>query len=159
MKGPREVFSISFWGLLAQSFSDFLKGVPTESPDPCQNRLQQTSSKAWLFLPCPRSCIVCESPLAPLMTWSGTKQTILPFFWGVTYQKTHLSRYGGFLKWWYPTTMVFLLKMNILGYLIWGYHHLRKHPYGFNKYGTFFKTKENHTEGLCWKKAKIHLGP
>ena len=36
--------------------------------------------------------------------------------------------YGGFLKWWYPTTMGFPTKNDHLG-LFWGYHHLRKHPY------------------------------
>ena len=36
--------------------------------------------------------------------------------------------YGGFLKWWYPTTRVFLLKMMILG-CFRGTTHLRKPPY------------------------------
>ena len=33
--------------------------------------------------------------------------------------------HGGFLKWWYPTTRVFLLNFRVF----WGYHRLRKHPY------------------------------
>ena len=35
---------------------------------------------------------------------------------------------GGFLKWWYPTTMGFPTKNDDFG-VFWGYHHLRKHPY------------------------------
>ena len=34
---------------------------------------------------------------------------------------------GGFLKWWYPTTMGFPSKNNHFG-MFWGYHHLRKYP-------------------------------
>ena len=36
--------------------------------------------------------------------------------------------YGGFLKWWYPTTFGFPTKNDHFG-VFWGYHHLRKHPY------------------------------
>ena len=36
--------------------------------------------------------------------------------------------YGGFLKWWYPTTMGFPTKTDHFG-VFWGYHHSRKHPY------------------------------
>ena len=39
------------------------------------------------------------------------------------------SSYGGFLKWWYPTTMGFPTKNDHFG-MFWGYPHLRKHPYG-----------------------------
>ena len=39
-----------------------------------------------------------------------------------------LSVYGGFLKWWYPTTMGFPSSDYHFG-VFWGYHHLRKHPY------------------------------
>ena len=35
--------------------------------------------------------------------------------------------FGGFLKWWYPTTIGFPTKNDHFG-LFWGYHHLRKHP-------------------------------
>ena len=35
---------------------------------------------------------------------------------------------GGFLKWWYPTTMGFPTNNHHFG-VFWGYHHLRKHPY------------------------------
>ena len=35
---------------------------------------------------------------------------------------------GGFLKWWYPTTMGFPTKTDHFG-VFWGYHHFRKHPY------------------------------
>ena len=34
---------------------------------------------------------------------------------------------GGFLKWWYPTTIGFPAKNDHFG-VVWGYHHLRKHP-------------------------------
>ena len=34
---------------------------------------------------------------------------------------------GGFLKWWYPTTMGFPTKNDHFE-VFWGYHHLRKHP-------------------------------
>ena len=36
--------------------------------------------------------------------------------------------YGGFLKWWYPTTMELPTKNDHFG-VFWGYHHLRKYPY------------------------------
>ena len=38
------------------------------------------------------------------------------------------SPFGGFLTWWYPTTMGFPTKDDHFG-VFWGYHHLRKHPY------------------------------
>ena len=37
--------------------------------------------------------------------------------------------YGGFLKWWYPTTMAFPTKSDHFG-VFSGYHHFRKPPYG-----------------------------
>ena len=40
----------------------------------------------------------------------------------------HDCTYGGFLKWWYPTTIGFPTK-NAHSGVFWGYHHLRKHPY------------------------------
>ena len=40
---------------------------------------------------------------------------------------THMG-HGGFLKWWYPTTMGFPTKNNHFG-VFWRYHHLRKHLY------------------------------
>ena len=43
------------------------------------------------------------------------------------YEKIH----GGFLKWWYPTTMGFPTKNDHFG-VFGGYHYLRKHPYIFN---------------------------
>ena len=36
--------------------------------------------------------------------------------------------FGGFLKWWYPTTVGFPTKNDHFG-VFWGYHHLRKHPF------------------------------
>ena len=38
------------------------------------------------------------------------------------------SIYGGFLEWWYPTTMGFPIQNDHFG-VFWGYHHLRKPPY------------------------------
>ena len=38
-----------------------------------------------------------------------------------------LELFGGFLKWWYQTTMGFPTKNDHFG-VFWGYHHLRKHP-------------------------------
>ena len=35
--------------------------------------------------------------------------------------------FGGFLKWWYPTTIGFPTKNDHFG-VFWGYHHFRKHP-------------------------------
>ena len=35
--------------------------------------------------------------------------------------------YGGFLKWWYPTTMGFPTKNDHFG-VFWGYHHLKETP-------------------------------
>ena len=39
----------------------------------------------------------------------------------------HSIRDGGFLKWWYPTTIGFPTKNDHFG-VFWRYHHLRKHP-------------------------------
>ena len=39
-----------------------------------------------------------------------------------------LTWYGGFRKWWCPTTMGFPTKNDHFG-VFWGYHHLSKHPY------------------------------
>ena len=36
-----------------------------------------------------------------------------------------IRQYGGFLKWWYPTTMGFPTKNDHFG-VFWGYHHFRK---------------------------------
>ena len=46
------------------------------------------------------------------------------FVWRIKYIWT----YGGFLKWWYPTTFGFPTKNDHFG-MFWGYHHLRKRPY------------------------------
>ena len=43
---------------------------------------------------------------------------------------------GGFLKWWYPTTMGFPTKNDHFG-VFWGYHHLRKHPSNQNSKSQF----------------------
>ena len=56
--------------------------------------------------------------------------------------KVGILRYGGFLKWWYPTTMGFPTKNDHFG-VFWGYHHLRKHPYIliFHVVELFFRNK------------------
>ena len=46
----------------------------------------------------------------------------------LAWSRVSLAPYGGFLKCWYPTTMGFPTKNDHFG-VIWGYHHLRKHPY------------------------------
>ena len=43
------------------------------------------------------------------------------------WKKSCTSWYGGFLKWWYPTTMGFPTKNDHFG-VFWGYHYFRKHP-------------------------------
>ena len=43
-------------------------------------------------------------------------------------EQVKLVPYGGFLKWWYSTTIGFPTKNDRFG-VFWGYHHLRKHPY------------------------------
>ena len=40
----------------------------------------------------------------------------------------NMNSYGGFLKWWYPK-MDDLQWKTLLNWMVWGYHHLRKHPY------------------------------
>ena len=45
--------------------------------------------------------------------------------------KCRYATYGGFLKWWYPTTMGFPTKNDHFE-VFWGYHHLRKHPYSIH---------------------------
>ena len=41
--------------------------------------------------------------------------------------------YGGFLTWWYPTTIGFPTKNDHFG-VFWGYHHSRKHLYRIEYY-------------------------
>ena len=43
------------------------------------------------------------------------------------YYDVHVYIYGGFLKWWYPTTIGFPTKNDHFG-VFWGYHHLRETP-------------------------------
>ena len=55
-------------------------------------------------------------------------------------QKSHdMNPFGGFLKWWYPTTMGFPTKNDHFG-VFWGYHHLRKPPFGPWVHWCFFIT-------------------
>ena len=46
--------------------------------------------------------------------------------------RTLKNQYGGFLKWWYPTTMGFPTTNDHFG-VFWGYCHWIKHPYGNGK--------------------------
>ena len=67
--------------------------------------------------------------------------TIKITIWGICVSKHRTSKsdlchpfirvglYGGFLKWWYPTTMGFPTKNDHFG-VFWEYHYFRKHPYG-----------------------------
>ena len=48
---------------------------------------------------------------------------------------------GGFLQWWYPTTIGFPTKKDHFG-VFWGYHHLRKHP---PRHRLKITTKKTHT--------------
>ena len=48
---------------------------------------------------------------------------------GETHPGIRKSLFGDFLKCWYPTTIGFPTKNDHFG-VFWGYHHLRKHPFG-----------------------------
>ena len=50
-----------------------------------------------------------------------------PWNWQNVYYNPH-GTHGCFRKWWYPTTMGFPANNDHFG-VLWGYHHLRKHPY------------------------------
>jgi len=77
-------------------------------------------------------CGECTYPSVHLDHWLLLRFLIPSLIKTIPYSTIHyiffLWQYGGFLKWWYPTTMVFLLKMIKYGGVL-GYHHLRKHPY------------------------------
>ena len=53
------------------------------------------------------------------------KKCIAQWLGGI-FEKNENPIVGGFLKWWYPTTMGFPIKNDHFG-VFWGYHHLRKH--------------------------------
>ena len=76
----------------------------------------------------------------------GTKHNLFPIgtfesmmfrtcpFGGICYLQFPwrvLCLIGGFLKWWYPTTMGFPTKNGPFWGGDWGYHHWRKHLYVF----------------------------
>ena len=48
-------------------------------------------------------------------------------WYGISIWHQLKQQLGGFLKWWYPTTMGFPTKNDHFG-VFRGYHHLRKHP-------------------------------
>ena len=65
-----------------------------------------------------------DSPWTASASWTNAAQ----FTERGRFEKRIVVIYGGFLKWWYPTTMGFPTKNDHFG-VFWGYHHLRKHPY------------------------------
>ena len=60
--------------------------------------------------------------------------------------------YGCFLKCWYPTTMGFPSKNDHFG-VFWGYHHFRKHPYGWGDEATIFCFRKSFPK--TWRKKGI----
>ena len=72
--------------------------------------------------------------------------------------------YGGFLKWWYPTTMGFPTKNDHFG-VFWGYHYLRKHPYPnlWNRPNspilTFDWSCQMRLRLSCWSRDKSNVLP
>jgi len=63
--------------------------------------------------------------------------------------KQKCERYGGFLKWWYPTTSGFPTKNSHFG-VFWGYHNFRKDPYFSSGFFAFhvWEMEERVVEGL-----------
>ena len=59
-----------------------------------------------------------------------------------------LWKIGGFLKWWYPTTIGFPTKNDHFGVWNGGYHHLRKHPYLEDK--SLCKLQPSWGKLYCW---------
>ena len=53
---------------------------------------------------------------------------LVSHLWLLNIGGTGPSLYGGYLKWWYATTMGFPTK-NDHFWVFGGYHYLRKHPY------------------------------
>ena len=90
------------------------------------------------------NCSVTASLLSPGHLWiKDAKETTKPC--------TPKQIYGGFLKWWYPTTIGFPTKNDHFG-VFWGYHHLRKHPYIAGKLldasQFFFGTSGRNSKGI-----------
>ena len=56
--------------------------------------------------------------------------------------------FGGFLKWWYPTTMGCPTKNDYFG-VFWGYHHLRKHPIRQNNEQFIKKQNLSYSQNRC----------
>ena len=72
-------------------------------------------------------------PADPLVQWVFAVWKSTESELGAGINTLHVP-YGGFLKWWYPTTMGFPTKNDHFG-VFWGYHHLRKHPYVIPSFG------------------------
>ena len=90
---------------------------------------QKTHSKSYLHLPSPGDAIL--HLLLWVLSW---------YIWKYPQycQMPHIKLwYGGFLKWWYPTTMGSPTKNDHFG-VFWGCLHLRKHPYNpFSKLSVY----------------------
>ena len=106
--------------------------------------LPHTVQMGWNVQPPTRTSIHClKTNMSPLKMLVSNRHG--------TFSK---GLFGGFLKWWYPTTMGFPTK-NDNSEVFWGYHHLRKHPFsGFQKkQRADFCEKKNSTR----KEAMQHL--
>ena len=88
----------------------------------------------------------------------GIEGVTLLRFWQPLFQvnMSHKQHpYGGFLKWWYPTTMGFPTKNDHFG-VFWGYHHLRKHLYDI--FSNLRASSAPHTFGSVFGKREELLG-
>ena len=71
---------------------------------------------------------VCCRAIGNSMAEEPWKRCWSTIWWLASLTGSILQYMGGFLKWWYPTTMGFPIKYDHFG-VFWGYHYLRKHPY------------------------------
>ena len=105
----------------------------------------------WLFLETvnasKESSAACDKTLTPEKRMDYDNQAI--WLMASCLSGKHVTKiaatYGGFLKWWYPTTIGFPTKNDHFGVFL-GYHHLRKHPY-YNR---------SHLSCKCGGHANIH---
>ena len=78
--------------------------------------------------------------------WKGHHPIrLLSFKWCLELisNESQITIFGGFLKWWYPTTMGLPTKHDHFG-VFWGYHHLRKHPFDVTSAWRFFFKKKQY---------------
>ena len=88
--------------------------------------------KPFLFQPWFAICWVCpqSSNIGKWKSW-----------WSLFLEEATPKLYGGFLKWWYPTTIGFRTKNDHFGVFLRS-HYLRKHPYRcsvFQPFSVFFR--------------------